>query len=167
MSKVTTVILGITAIALGIVFEKVNVAFMVGLAFAIAASANFPVLLLSMYWKGLTTRGAFVGGFLGLISAVTLTVLSPSIWELVLLNPKGSAPVGYNAPALFTVPLAFLGCWLFSKLDHSRSAASEGSAFMAQYIRSQTGIGADSTAIHNELGPVGARAATGHSRPPP
>ena len=62
VSKITTVILGILAIVLGIVFQKVNVAFMVGLAFAIAASANFPVLLLSMKWKGLTTWGAFFGG---------------------------------------------------------------------------------------------------------
>jgi cation/acetate symporter len=149
VSKAATVILGIIAIVLGIVFEKVNVAFMVGLAFAIAASANFPVLLLSMYWRGLTTRGAFIGGFLGLIGAITLTVLSPSIWELVLLNPRGSAPFGYNAPALFTVPLAFFGCWLFSKVDHSRSAVSEESAFKAQYIRSQTGMGADSAPVHN------------------
>ena len=66
VSRITTVILGIVAVLLGIVFEKINVAFMVGLAFAIAASANFPVLLLSMLWKGLTTRGAVIGGFVGL-----------------------------------------------------------------------------------------------------
>ncbi len=89
VSKITTIVLGILAILLGILFEKINVAFMVGLAFAIAASANFPVLLLSMYWKGLTTRGAVIGGFLGLLSAVILTVLSPSIWEMVLLKSEG------------------------------------------------------------------------------
>src|SRR5208337_5546162 len=63
VSKITTLVLGVLAVALGIAFQKINVAFMVGLAFAIAASANFPVLLLSMYWRGLTTWGAFVGGF--------------------------------------------------------------------------------------------------------
>ena len=74
-SKIATVCLGLLAIVLGIVFEKQNVAFMVGLAFCIAASCNFPVLLLSIYWRGLTTRGAFIGGFLGLISAVVMVVL--------------------------------------------------------------------------------------------
>src|SRR6202030_2280928 len=83
VSRITTVVLGIVAIVLGVLFEKVNVAFMVGLAFAVAASANFPVLLLSMLWRGLTTRGAVVGGFVGLILAVVLTVGSPGIWEAV------------------------------------------------------------------------------------
>src|SRR5205085_9526252 len=129
VSKITTIVLGILAILLGILFEKINVAFMVGLAFAIAASANFPVLLLSMYWKGLTTRGAVIGGFLGLLSAVILTVLSPSIWEMVLLNPKGSAPFPYNAPAIFSMPLGFIGCWLFSVLDRSRAAKLEEQSF--------------------------------------
>jgi len=83
VSRITTVVLGVLAILLGIVFKNVNVAFMVGLAFAIAASANFPVLLLSMLWRGLTTWGAFTGGFVGLITAVGLTVLSPGIWTAV------------------------------------------------------------------------------------
>ena len=91
VSKITTVILGVVAITLGVLFEKVNVAFMVGLAFAVAASANFPVLFLSMLWSGLTTRGAVIGGFVGLVSALALTVLSPGIWEAVLGYPKGSA----------------------------------------------------------------------------
>ena len=148
VSKITTVVLGILAIVLGIVFEKINVAFMVGLAFAIAASANFPVLLLSMYWRRLSTRGAAIGGWIGLISAVVMTVLSPSIWELALLHPKGSAPFPYNAPAIFSMPLGFLGCWLFSVLDRSRTAKLEEAAFEPQYVRSQTGIGAEGAARH-------------------
>ena len=148
VSKVTTVVLGVVAVLLGIVFEHINVAFMVGLAFAIAASSNFPVLLLSMYWKGLTTWGAFIGGFLGLVGAVTLTVLSPSIWEAVLMNPKGSAPFIYSSPAIFTIPLAFAGCWVFSLLDRRSAAAGEAAAFEAQFIRSQTGIGAEGAAAH-------------------
>jgi cation/acetate symporter len=63
VSRFASVGLGLVAIVLGILFEKQNVAFMVGLAFGIAASANFPVLILSMYWKGLTTRGALFGGY--------------------------------------------------------------------------------------------------------
>ena len=102
-SRITTVVLGIFAIMLGILFQKVNVAFMVGLAFAIAASANFPVLLLSMLWRGLTTWGAFCGGFTGLISAVALTVLSPGIWVNILGNPAGSAPFPYTSLRLSDV----------------------------------------------------------------
>jgi len=138
--------LGILAILLGIVFEKINVAFMVGLAFAIAASANFPVLLLSMYWKGLTTRGAILGGWVGLLSAVLLTVLSPSIWKSVFGFPAGIFP--YDSPALFTMPLGFLCCWVGSVLDHSARGVEEAGKFEAQYLRSQTGIGAEGARAH-------------------
>jgi cation/acetate symporter len=145
-SKGATVALGILAIFLGIAFEKENVAFMVGLAFAIAASSNFPVLLLSMYWKGLTTRGAVVGGALGLIVAVVLTVLSKAIWVTVLGNPAAIFP--YDNPALFSMPLAFLGCWLVSRMDSSLGAKAEQGRFESQYIRSMTGIGAEGAARH-------------------
>ena len=148
VSKITTVILGIVAMLLGILFEKVNVAFMVGLAFAVAASANFPILLLSMLWKGLTTRGAVIGGFVGLASALFLTIVSPGIWEAVLGYPKGSALFSYASPAIFTMPLAFFCTWLFSVTDSSARAAAERKAFEAQYVRSQTGIGAEGAAAH-------------------
>jgi cation/acetate symporter len=147
-SRVTTIILGVIAMVLGILFEKVNVAFMVGLAFAIAASANFPVLLLSMLWSGLTTRGAFAGGFVGLIGAVVLTILSPGIWVAVLGQPANTVLFPYTSPALFTMPAAFLVCWIVSTLDRSVSAAKERQAFVAQYVRSQTGIGAEGAAAH-------------------
>lgn len=146
VSRYATIALGVLAIVLGIAFEKQNIAFMVGLAFAIAASANFPVLLLSMYWKGLTTRGALLGGWLGLISAVTLTVLSPAIWVQVLGNATPIFP--FSSPALFSMPLAFLGCWLGSLMDKSRQAAAEAERFDAQYVRSQTGIGAEGASAH-------------------
>ena len=148
VSRITTVVLGIVAIVLGVLFEKVNVAFMVGLAFAVAASANFPVLLLAMLWKGLTTRGAFIGGFVGLISAVALTVFSPSIWVAVLGHDKAGAWFPYVSPALFTMPLSFLCCWIFSVTDSSKAAQLERAAFEAQYVRSQTGIGADTAVAH-------------------
>ena len=146
VSKIATVCLGVVAILLGIAFEQINVAFMVGLAFAIAASSNFPVLLLSMYWKGLTTRGAMAGGYLGLVSAVGLTILSPSIWHDVLGIGPGIFP--YNAPALFSMPLAFIACYVVSVMDTSRSARIEAELFDAQYIRSQTGIGAEGAVAH-------------------
>jgi cation/acetate symporter len=146
VSKITTVVLGLVAIWLGIAFEKQNVAFMVGLAFAIAASANFPVLILSMYWEGLTTRGAVIGGWLGLIAAVAMTILSPGIWVKVLGHAAPIFP--YGSPALFSMPLAFLCCWLFSRSDASEGAAGERSRFAAQYVRSMTGIGAAGAARH-------------------
>ena len=146
VSKVATVFLGILAIILGVAFEKQNIAFMVGLAFAVAASSNFPVLILSMYWRGLTTTGAAVGGWLGLITAVVLTVLSKAIWVTVLGHPAAIFP--YDNPALFSMPLAFLGCWLVSRMDTSEKAKTEAQGFDAQYVRSQTGIGATGATAH-------------------
>jgi cation/acetate symporter len=148
VSKIATVVLGVVAIYLGYVFEQQNVAFMVGLAFAIAASCNFPVLLLSMFWSKLTTKGALVGGFLGLVSAVALVVMGPTVWEKVLLNPAGSAPFPYDNPALFSMTIAFVGIWAVSLLDRSRVARNEHAAFGAQYVRSQTGLGAEGAAAH-------------------
>jgi len=148
VSRITTVGLGIVAVLLGIVFEKQNIAFMVSLAFAIAASANFPVLFMSVLWKDCTTRGAVVGGFLGLVSSVALTVVSPSVWEATLGHPKGSAPFPYTSPCLFSMTIAFLGIWIFSMLDRSSRAAVDRGGFIAQQIRSETGIGAATASGH-------------------
>ena len=148
VSKMTTVALGILAVALGIVFEKQNIAFMVSLAFAIAASANFPVLFMSVLWKDCTTRGAVIGGFLGLISSVALTVVSPSVWEATLGNPKGSSLFPYTSPALFSMTIGFVGIWLFSILDKSKQAAVDRGGFLAQQVRSETGIGAATASGH-------------------
>jgi cation/acetate symporter len=142
VSRLTTVALGVVAVALGILFEKQNIAFMVSLAFAIAASANFPVLFMSVLWKDCTTRGAVIGGFLGLASSVLLTIVSPSVWEATLGNPKGSALFPYASPALFSMTIGFVGIWLFSILDRSPRAAQDRAGFLAQQVRSETGIGA-------------------------
>ena len=148
VSRMTTVALGILAVLLGIVFEKQNIAFMVSLAFAIAASANFPVLFMSVLWKDCTTRGAVIGGFLGLISSVGLTIVSPSVWEATLGNPKGSALFPYTSPALFSMTIAFVGIWLFSILDKSPRAKIDRDGFLAQQVRSETGIGASGASGH-------------------
>jgi cation/acetate symporter len=146
ISRISTVCLGVVAIILGYIFENQNVAFMVGLAFAVAASVNFPVLVLSMFWSGLTTRGALIGGFLGLASAVILVILSPAVWVATFGNATAIFP--YDNPALFSVSLAFLGTWLFSVTDSSASAKAEKVAFEPQYVRSQTGLGAEGAAAH-------------------
>ena len=148
VSRLTTVALGIVAVVLGIAFEKQNIAFMVSLAFAIAASANFPVLFMSVLWKDCTTRGATIGGFLGLITAVALTVVSPSVWEVTLGNPKGSALFPYTSPALFSMAAGFIGIWLFSILDTSARAKQDRAGYLAQKVRSETGIGAEGASGH-------------------
>jgi cation/acetate symporter len=146
ISKISAVVIGLVAIVLGYVFENQNVAFMVGLAFAVAASCNFPVLLMSVMWKGTTTKGALIGGFLGLISAVAMVVLSRAVWVQTLGYPQPLFP--YDNPALFSMAIAFVGIWLVSKIDRSRQAEAEIAAFDAQYVRSETGIGAASAHIH-------------------
>ncbi|MEQ1518151.1 MAG: cation acetate symporter [Usitatibacteraceae bacterium] len=148
VSRLTVLALGVVAVALGIAFEKQNIAFMVALAFAIAASANFPVLFMAVLWKDCTTKGAVIGGFLGLISSVGLTVVSPSVWEATLGNPKGSALFPYSSPALFSMTIGFVGIWLFSILDRSPKAAEERAAFKAQQVRSETGFGASGASGH-------------------
>jgi cation/acetate symporter len=148
VSRITTVCLGIVAVVLGIAFEKQNIAFMVSLAFAIAASANFPVLLMSVLWKDCTTRGAVIGGFLGLLSSVLLTLVSPAVWEVTLGNPKGSALFPYASPALFSMTIGFVGIWLFSILDRSARAGQDRAGFVAQQVRSETGIGAAGASGH-------------------
>ena len=140
VSRMATIALGILAIILGIAFEKQNIAFMVGLAFGVAAAANFPVLILSMYWKGLTTRGALWGGYGGVISAVTFVVLSKAVWVDVLHNAAPAFP--YTQPALFAMPIAFILAYVFSVTDSSARAAKERDAFEDQYVRAQTGFGA-------------------------
>ena len=146
VSKIATIALGFVAIILGILFEKQNVAFMVGLAFGVAAAANFPVLILSMYWKGLTTRGALFAGYGGLVSAVLFVVLSKAVWVDVFGFKAAIFP--YSQPALFAMPVAFLLAFVFSKSDSSVRAQSEIEAFDDQYVRSQTGFGSAAAASH-------------------
>ncbi|HCB9559221.1 TPA: cation/acetate symporter ActP, partial [Escherichia coli] len=146
VSKITVLILGVIAIILGVLFENQNIAFMVGLAFAIAASCNFPIILLSMYWSKLTTRGAMMGGWLGLITAVVLMILGPTIWVQILGHEKAIFP--YEYPALFSITVAFLGIWFFSATDNSAEGARERELFRAQFIRSQTGFGVEQGRAH-------------------
>ena len=146
ISKITVVIVGIIGVVLGIAFESQNIAYMVGLAFGIAASANFPILFLSIYWRGLTTKGAFIGGFIGLITAVALVVLGPNVWVQVLGNEKAIFP--YAHPALFSVTVAFVAIWFFSKIDNSEKAQREKELFRGQNIRANTGIGAAGAVSH-------------------
>ncbi|MGC8102339.1 cation acetate symporter [Metapseudomonas otitidis] len=146
VSRIATLCIGVLAVILGLLFESQNIAFLSGLVLAIAASVNFPVLFLSMFWKGLTTRGAVAGSVAGLLSAIVLLVLSPAVWVNVLHHESPLFP--YSNPALFSMGLAFFSAWAFSVTDTSERARQERGRYLAQFIRSMTGIGAAAASRH-------------------
>jgi cation/acetate symporter len=146
VSRRTVLVLAVVAILLGVLFENQNVAFMVSLAFALAASGNFPVLLLSVLWKGCTTRGIVWGGSIGLTLALVLTVLSPAVWVSVLGHEEAIFP--FTSPTLFSMPLAFFTIWIVSRLDRSGRAAVDRAGYLEQRVRSETGIGAATASTH-------------------
>ena len=146
VSRITVLVLAVVAILLGIVFQKQNVAFMVSLAFALAASGNFPVLLLSILWSGCTTRGVVWGGSIGVAVAMVLTILSPAVWVSSLGFEQ--APFPYTSPAIFSMPLAFFTIWIVSKLDRSGRGAVDRAGYVEQRVRSETGIGSAGASAH-------------------
>jgi cation/acetate symporter len=146
ISKMATVGLGVIAILLGIAFEQQNIAFLVGLTFSVAASANFPLIITSVYWSKMTTKGALLGGWLGLISATLFVVLGPTVWKDILGNAEAIFP--YKNPALFSMSIAFLGIFIGSILDSSENGKQECASYEAQDVRCQTGIGAEGAASH-------------------
>ena len=115
VSKISSVFLGIIAIILGIIFQGQNVAFMVGLAFAVAASTNFPILFLTISWKRLTTNGAMYGGFIGLFSALLLVFLGPTVWVETLGFENAIFP--YKYPGLFSMSISFFSIITISLID--------------------------------------------------
>lgn len=137
VSKISAMAIGVVAVLLAYAFENQNVAFMAGLALSVAASCNFPVLAMAMFWRGTTTRGAVAGGLAGLVASVVLVVLSKTVWVAVLGFPTALFP--YDNPALISMPLAFGFLWLFSVTDRSERASREREAFAAQFIQSEIG----------------------------
>jgi cation/acetate symporter len=146
VSRAATLTLGVIAIVLGLLFENQNIAFMVALAFGVAASVNFPVLFLSIFWSRLTTRGAFIGGFLGLFSALACVILGPTVWVNILGFKQAIFP--YEHYTLFSMTIAFVSIWLFSVTDTSKRAALDRAGFQAQFVRSETGLGAEGAMAH-------------------
>lgn len=146
VSRVASVGIGLVAVSLGILFKGQNIAFLVALAFAIAASVNFPVLALSIYWKGLTTRGALIGGVAGLVSSVALVILSPAVWVKILGHQHAIFP--YDYPAIISMSVGLLFTWLGSVTDRGVRAGHERGAYGAQFVRAQTGIGASGAIRH-------------------
>ncbi|MYE83052.1 MAG: cation acetate symporter, partial [Gammaproteobacteria bacterium] len=127
VSRIATVGIGVGVAFLGILFEKQNIAYLVSLTLAIAASTNFPLLMLSMYWRGFTTRGAIAGGIVGLGTAIVLMVLGPAVWVGVLGNARPIFPEAY--PGLYAILAAFGTMFLVSRLDRSPQAALDRERF--------------------------------------
>jgi len=146
VSRIASVAIACVAILLGIVFKDQNVAFLVALTFSVAASVNFPILTLAIYWKGLTTRGALMGGMAGLVSAVGLVVLSPAVWVKVLGHATPIFP--YDYPAIISMTIAFFFTWIGSVTDQGARAANEREQFDEQFVRAQTGISSSRAASH-------------------
>jgi cation/acetate symporter len=122
VARVATVLGGVASVLLGVVFKGENVAYMVGLAFAIAASANFPALVLSIFWRPFSTRGAQASMIVGTLSALLLIFLSPTIQVSVL--GRESAPFPLRNPGLVTIPLSFLVGMAVSLLAPERAASA-------------------------------------------
>nr|VUD24682.1 Sodium:solute symporter family protein [Salmonella sp. NCTC 7297] len=155
VSKITVLVLGVIAIILGVLFENQNIAFMVGLAFAIAASCNFPIILLSMYWSKLTTRGAMLGGWLGLLTAVVLMILADHLVQ-ILGHEKRSSRMSIRRCSLSAWRPRI---WFFSATDNSAEAtvnvsSSALSLFAPKRIRRRTRRRINLTV---SSGPVGRR----------
>ncbi len=146
VSKGCVIGLGILAILLGIAFEKQNVAYIVALTFSIAACANFPILVLAVFWRGLTTRGAVLGGYVGIFGSIILLIIGPTVWTKVL--NMGPAIFPYDFPTFVVLPAALIVAWIASVTDNSESAQKERAAFAAQAVRSETGLGAEAAAAH-------------------
>lgn len=137
VSRWATVAIGATAIGLSMFFRNMNVGILSTVALAIAASVNFPAIFLSLFWSGLTTRGAVAGGVTGLVTVIVLTILSPVIWINVLGNTNAIFPYAY--PTLFSVAAAFGVTILVSTLDRSERAAADRAAYADQLVRSEIG----------------------------
>jgi cation/acetate symporter len=141
VAKIAAVGIGAIAIAIAVIGgEGLNVSFMVGLAFAVAASAIFPALLLALTWRRFNTSGAITGVLVGVISSIALVIISPTVWPGP--DSEGGALGFYDLanPGIVSIPLGFIGCWLGTVL--SREEVAERS-FDELYVRSETGLGAE------------------------
>jgi cation/acetate symporter len=138
VARISTFLFGATAVLLGLLFEKQNVAFMVGLAFAVACSANFPAILMSIVWKRFTTNGAVASILVGAVLAVGLIIISPTVWVDVFKNKEAIFPL--KNPAVFSMPLAFLVGIVVSLMAREPSAEA---SFEDEKLRTYLGVGAE------------------------
>ena len=146
VARIAAAGIGAVAIAIALLGGKnLNVSFMVGLAFAVAASANFPALLLALTWRRFNTAGAVTGVLFGVVSSIALVVISPTVWPGA--DSEGGALSWYTLanPGIISIPLGFVGCWLGTVLSHERGNER---SFHELFVRSETGLGAERALTH-------------------
>jgi cation/acetate symporter len=147
VSKITVVVIGIASIILGILAMDQNVAFLVSLAFCIAASANLPTILYSLYWKRFNTTGAVSSIYVGLISSLVVLFFSNSVsgTETAMFNTSDWSLLDLTNPAIISIPLGFLagivGTYL-GKPDNKDALQAE------MEVRSLTGVGVEAPVDH-------------------
>jgi cation/acetate symporter len=145
VARIAAFAIGAIAIAIAVIGgEALNVSFMVGLAFAVAASANFPALILALTWRRFNTTGAVTGVLFGVISAIFLVVVSPKVWPGA--DTETGSPIGWTLanPGIVSIPLGFIGCWLGTMLSSEKRAER---TFHELHVRSETGLGAEKALV--------------------
>lgn len=153
VARISAFVVGAVSIFLAIKLQSANVAFLVGLAFAVAASANLPVIVMSIFWKRFSTTGAVMGLAVGLVGSIALIIISPSIMGI---DPPGTpsakahliqsaAIFPLNNPGIVSIPLGFLAAWLGSLL---RPEAAAEEKFKELMVRAHTGLGAEKAVAH-------------------
>jgi cation/acetate symporter len=146
VAKIAAFAIGTIAIVIAVIGGSgLNVSFMVGLAFAVAASANFPALLLALTWRRFNTTGAITGVLFGVISAIALVIVSPKVWPGA--DTVTGSPIGWELsnPGIVSIPLGFIGCFVGTML--SRESKAERT-FDELFVRSETGLGAERALTH-------------------
>jgi len=146
LTRVAAVIFCLIGMGVSILFQNQNVAFIATMSLVIAASVNFPILILAMFWRGFTTRGAVVGGIVGFVSSVGLIILGPKVWVSIIGAEVAIFP--YDYPALFTMVAAFLTMYFVSKLDKSAAAQEDKAKFDAQLIASELATDVSAASEH-------------------
>jgi cation/acetate symporter len=117
--KISAFVVGLIAIALGILFKGMNVSFLVGLAFAVAASANLPAIIMVLFWKKTTAKGVSASIIVGIVSSIGLILISPTMYDMYGLA-KDAAPLPIDNPGIFSIPLSFLTLVVVSLLTRKK-----------------------------------------------
>src|SRR5215204_6415000 len=147
VARIAAFAIGVIAIIIAVIGGSgLNVSFMVGLAFAVAASANFPALLLALTWRRFNTTGAITGVVFGVISSIVLVIVSPKVWPGA--DSETGSPIGWTLanPGILSIPLGFLGCYLGTVLSKEHGAEH---TYHELYVRSETGLGAERALVES------------------
>jgi cation/acetate symporter len=146
VARVTAFVVGAISIVLAIKLQAINVAFLVGLAFAVAASANLPAIVFSIFWRRFNTSGAVTGMAVGLLSSILLILISPSVMGTdakALIQGVPLFPL--KNPGIVSIPLGFLGAILGTLLSRERASVAK---FVELEVRANTGLGAEKATGH-------------------